>query len=48
MHVVQEGRRAGEALMTHELLVVEAPVGLSEDDVPFARYRTEGMIDRHF
>src|SRR5262245_20489251 len=48
MHVVDQRRRPGEALVAHELLVIDAAVGFAEGDVAFAGDLSERVIDRHY
>ena len=47
MDVVEQRRRAGEALVPHQLFGVDPAVGLAEGDVPLPRDRAQGMVDRH-
>ena len=46
MDVIEQRRRAGESLVSHQLLGVEPAVGLPERDVPLARDRAERVVDR--
>jgi hypothetical protein len=47
MNVIEERRRAGESLMSDELLGVETAVRLAESDVALARDLAEGVIVWH-
>ena len=47
MHVIQQRRRAHEALMAHEFFRIQAAVGTPKHGVPFAGIRTERVVDGH-
>ena len=47
MPVVEQGRVGGEALLAHQLLGVEAAVGLAELGVPLARHLADAAVVRH-
>src|SRR5687767_10790342 len=47
MNVIQQRRRPGEALVSHQLFGVESAIGLTERDVTLPGNRAEGVIVWH-
>src|SRR5712691_5600433 len=47
IEVIEQGRGAGEALVAHQLLDVEAAIALAKDAVAFVRDLSQKVVNRH-